>query len=236
MNTRFNPSCNGALHLGHIYTMLINEQLAHTTGGTFSVRMDDTSLTTQTISNNRLADIVRSQLADMEWLRIRTDTITYQSGDQKKVRDKLEDYGYVRRPVKAAKDYKMPYSVRMGNRWIPYPYDPNETAERVVYDYLGKITHLIRGEEFLTEFSLYCLFCEDWNINMPDFVMIPRLVGFHGEDISKTNGGYTIAELRHDGYTQDFIKDMLADSCLEVPPNGWTIHNLKREPRITIRL
>ena len=30
--TRFNPSCNGPLHVGHIMTLLVNEQFAHQSG------------------------------------------------------------------------------------------------------------------------------------------------------------------------------------------------------------
>ena len=41
--TRFNPSTNGGLHLGHIYALLVNERFAHDRDGMFYVRFDDTS-------------------------------------------------------------------------------------------------------------------------------------------------------------------------------------------------
>ena len=39
--TRFNPTPNGALHLGHVYNILFNEQFAHNNGGKFYVRFED---------------------------------------------------------------------------------------------------------------------------------------------------------------------------------------------------
>ena len=65
----------------------------------------------------------------------------------------------------------------------------------------------------------------------PEHVYTPRLLSYHG-DITKTNGGYKIAELRANGYTPQDVRAMLAKACLHVPPNGWTLDNLRTEPRL----
>ena len=41
IKTRWNPTINGALHVGHLYSMLVNERFAHEQGGKFCVRFDD---------------------------------------------------------------------------------------------------------------------------------------------------------------------------------------------------
>ena len=43
-NTRFAPSPNGYLHLGHAYSALISEGLARKTGGKFFLRIEDIDL------------------------------------------------------------------------------------------------------------------------------------------------------------------------------------------------
>ena len=45
-NTRFAPSPNGYLHLGHAYSALISEGLARKTGGKFFLRIEDIDLGT----------------------------------------------------------------------------------------------------------------------------------------------------------------------------------------------
>jgi glutamyl/glutaminyl-tRNA synthetase len=98
---------------------------------------------------------------------------------------------------------------------------------------MSGITHVIRGEEFALEYSLYRCYCDKFKLPAPKFIFLSRLEGRHG-DISKTAGGYSIAELRGDGYTAQDIKDMLAKAGLSCPQNGWYLYNLKREPRIDL--
>ena len=41
MNTRFNPTANGRLYLGHLYIILLNKQAVEDNGGKFICRFDD---------------------------------------------------------------------------------------------------------------------------------------------------------------------------------------------------
>ena len=43
-NTRFAPSPNGYLHLGHAYSALISSELAKKSGGKFFIRIEDIDL------------------------------------------------------------------------------------------------------------------------------------------------------------------------------------------------
>jgi glutamyl/glutaminyl-tRNA synthetase len=95
------------------------------------------------------------------------------------------------------------------------------------------VTHIIRGEEFLTEYSMYHYFCDVFNYKHPELIFLPRLQGRCG-DISKTNGGYTIAELRANGYTAQEVISLLEHACLNWYHNGWTLYNLKSNPKIDL--
>lgn len=231
--TRFNPTTNGNLHLGHIYTLLVNEWMAKSSRGKFYVRFDDTSqaITIEMKNKDRLQQIINNQTNDITWLGVEVDGWSKQSDLLAEVHEKMNPR-YVILPDPYP--HMMPTVIKMiGTGWIPYPYAPYQTAERVVMDHMLGITHVIRGEDFLTEYSLYRYFCEQFNYPTPDFIYLPRLTGRHG-DISKTCGGYTITELRGEGYTAMEIRSLLAKACLNWYGNDWDIYNLKREPYIDL--
>jgi len=121
----------------------------------------------------------------------------------------------------------------LGMTYIPYPYAPQQIAERVVMDHMIGVTHLIRGEDFVTEYSLYRYFCYLFDYKPPEFIFLPRLMSATG-DISKTNGGYTLAELRGMGYTAKDVKSILENAVLYYPNNGWELYNLRSNPRINL--
>ena len=65
--TRFAPSPNGPLHLGHAYAALVAHDLAHERGGEFLIRVED-------IDGERSRDEwIEEHLADLAWLGIESD-------------------------------------------------------------------------------------------------------------------------------------------------------------------
>ena len=64
-NTRFAPSPNGYLHLGHAYSALISEGLARKTGGKFFLRIEDIDLGR---CKKKFKDSI---LEDLNWLKIK---------------------------------------------------------------------------------------------------------------------------------------------------------------------
>lgn len=233
--TRWNPTANGALHLGHIYSLLVNEKFAHDNDGKFYVRFDDTSgaITIEMAHKERTVEIIKSQQEIIEWLGIPVDGWIIQSSPliMKEIEEFMKGYdANFRYPY----PHDLPLFVRMvGTGWLPFPYAPYETAERVILDHMIKATHIIRGEEFSGEFSLYRYFCDMFGFPHPKFIFLPRLMA-GGGDISKTNGGYTIAELRSQGYKPEDIKDLLRNACLKWYSDDWSIYNLKPNPRISL--
>lgn len=75
VRTRFAPSPNGPLHLGHAYAAIVAHDLARARGGEFLLRIEDID---GTRSRPSLPDEFR---ADMQWLGLRWDgDVVYQSG------------------------------------------------------------------------------------------------------------------------------------------------------------
>ena len=166
--TRFNPTTNGGLHLGHIYSLLINEHYAHDNNGKFYVRFDDTSAAIHTeMAHPEIAkEILKRQREDIEWLGVKVDGWIIQSEILEEVHEKMQPRYAI---LQDKRPHYLPVSIRLGNSWTPYPYVPFETAERVIMDQMIGATHLIRGEEFLTEYSMYRYFCEIFNFDYPKF-------------------------------------------------------------------
>ena len=67
MRTRFAPSPNGPLHLGHAYAAIVAHDLARAAGGEFALRIEDIDAT------RSRAELVDGILADLAWLGLTWD-------------------------------------------------------------------------------------------------------------------------------------------------------------------
>ena len=74
IRTRFAPSPNGPLHLGHAYAAIVAHDLARNRGGEFLVRIEDID------GARSRAALVPEILADLTWLGLKWDgAVTFQS-------------------------------------------------------------------------------------------------------------------------------------------------------------
>lgn len=89
IRTRFAPSPNGQLHLGHAYAAVVAHDLARARGGAFLLRIEDIDGT------RSRAELVPEILADLEWLGLTWDgPVVYQSS-------RLESYAAAAERLKA---------------------------------------------------------------------------------------------------------------------------------------
>jgi glutamyl-Q tRNA(Asp) synthetase len=65
--TRFAPSPNGSLHLGHAYAAIVAHDLARTRGGTFALRIEDID------GERSRPEFVEETFADLAWLGLAWD-------------------------------------------------------------------------------------------------------------------------------------------------------------------
>ena len=85
VTTRFAPSPNGALHLGHAYSALCAHDFARAQGGAFLLRIEDIDGT------RSRAEHVEGILADLKWLGLRWDgPVQFQSANVARYKDALE--------------------------------------------------------------------------------------------------------------------------------------------------
>jgi len=230
INTRFNPSANGGLHLGHVYIALINEALARNSGGGFFVRWDDNNPPYKIWGRERLDAVCAAQREELEWLGFRADAWIQQSRIEEETTAELAALGWV--PM--AEDDPIHTPELISEPYIPlYPCTPTLTAYKVVMDWQMGVNLLVRGIDLITEYAHYQYYCRMFDLPQPRHVYLPRL-GMAGWDISKSHGthGATIMELRSAGYTPGQIRDMVGKACLRWYVNGWTLENIKPEPRL----
>lgn len=67
IRTRFAPSPNGSLHLGHAWAAIVAHDLARERGGEFLVRVEDID------GARSRTELAEEHLADLEWLGLRWD-------------------------------------------------------------------------------------------------------------------------------------------------------------------
>ena len=76
--TRFAPSPNGKLHLGHAYSAIISEKLAKKYDGEFIVRIEDIDIGRSSKENEGLI------LNDLKWLNIKFDPAIIKKCDERR--------------------------------------------------------------------------------------------------------------------------------------------------------
>jgi glutamyl/glutaminyl-tRNA synthetase len=249
MNTRFNPTCNGRLHLGHLYLILVNQHMAKSTGGKFVFRFDDD----QPYWRDRLGDdavqgFKEYMREDMEWLGIEPDAWTSECAarDANEAAVGVHLLPYEVTPPMDEKGSENLYA-HYKNGGVYFPYVPYLTAVKVVQDAREGIDTLVRGEDLVTEYTLYCHYCRVLGIPRPAFYYLPRMKrvtrqygAVTGEaeldGISKTKGGFKISDLRSKGWTPERLVDMLADASLNSPNKGWAFDNVKLNPALEAAL
>lgn len=228
--TRFNPTCNGGLHLGHISTLLVNERFAHARGGRFLVRFDDVAVPGADPYRTNDIDLIdrirEEQRRDIEWLGIPVDDWISDRDMMPVVESVWRDHNFVRPPYLI--EHPAQY-VHMPAGWLAYPYQPWYTSMRAVIDGELGTTNLIRGEEIAFDGGLQSWFMDLFGYPRPRFHYLPRLQG-PGGDISKTAGGHKIADLRANGVTPERVHWMLREACLAIPHFEWDFENLKARP------
>jgi len=225
--TRFSPTVNGNLHIGHIFMALVNEYEAHHSGGKFTVRFDDDQKYWNEIKHVDTKEIETGIKNDFMWLGIKVDE--WESEKLMKHNRALISGSKI--PPEMAEYPDIPEVV--GWTAATYPYAPNLTALKVLLDYVDGVNLLIRGIDLITEFSLYEHYIEEFELPFPRHVYLPRLtLGGNGEisDISKTAGNNSIKQLREYGITPLQIIDSLKRSCLKDPEGDWSIDNVKANP------
>jgi glutamyl-tRNA synthetase len=80
----------------------------------------------------------------------------------------------------------------------------------VVDDHLMRITHVIRGEEFISSTPKHVLLYEAFGWNLPQFVHLPLLLDNKRQKLSKRSGDVAVNEYLEKGYLPEAILNFIA--------------------------
>lgn len=242
VRVRFAPSPTGALHLGSALSGVANFLFARHAGGEFVLRVDDTDAER---SNRRYERTIRQ---DAEWLGLRFDEGPDEGGPYGPYRQSERFplyHEHAERLVAAGAaevadgavwfrvggdDVHVNDAVRGSTRvaasaigdFVVQRSDGTATYHlaTVVDDALMGITHVIRGEDHLTNTARQLLLYEALRLRPPRFAHTALLVSDDGTKLSKRHGAPSLAELRGEGYPPEALLNYLAELACPALANG----------------
>jgi glutamyl-tRNA synthetase len=237
VRVRFAPSPTGFLHVGGARTALFNWLFARHHQGVFVLRIEDTD------KSREREDAVAVIYNGLRWLGIEWDEGgdkggkfgPYFQSERGAIYEKylkiLEDKGHVysdqgairfrspRRPV-------IVDDLVCGRIEFDRSMEPDMTIRRpdaswifhfvnVVDDIEMKISHVIRGEDHLTNTSKHIALYQALEIDPPRFAHIPLILNRDGSKMSKRDEGSSISTYMEQGYVPEAVRNYL---CLL----GWS--------------
>jgi glutamyl-tRNA synthetase len=225
MRVRFAPSPTGELHVGGARTALYNWLLARGSGGTFVLRIEDTDRERSTPENvEQILDALRwleldwDEGPESQWERRGNHSAAVEqlleSGrayeDEGAVRFRVPDEGEVvvadtlrgevRFPLDAIKDFV----IRRSDG------GPLYNLAVAVDDRDMGITHVVRGDDHLSNTPRQVLLLQALGAEPPSYTHLPLLHGPDGKKLSKRHGAASVQELRDAGYLPEAVRNYLA--------------------------
>lgn len=224
IRVRFPPSPTGVPHIGSIRTALFNYLFAKNQGGDFILRIEDTD-------QNRLVPGSVDQIKQsLELLNLKWDEYYVQSErldiyskylDVLKEKDVVyEDEGAWRFKVPQGKVFswedgvhgKVEFKSEVIEDFIIVKSDkfPTYHFANVVDDHDMKISHVMRGDEWLPSTPKHLALYEAFGWQPPTFVHMPVILGHDHKKLSKREGAKSVMEFVDEGYLPEAIVNFLA--------------------------
>ena len=221
---RFAPSPTGFLHLGSARTALFNWLYARHTGGKFLMRIEDTD---QVRSDDKFLEEI---FEDLKWLGINWDNDpVYQSKRFSLYREKAEKL------LDEGKAYKegdaIIFKVEKGEEiemqdmihgkitfntdeikdqvLIKSDGSPAYNFSCVVDDSEMGITHIIRGDDHVSNTPKQIMFYRALGLKPPEFGHMPLMMGTDGAKLSKRHGGVSVEEYKNEGFLPEALCNYL---------------------------
>ncbi len=226
---RFAPSPTGHLHIGGARTALMNFLAAKRLGGEFVLRIEDTDLVR---SKPEYTEAIKDGL---KWLGIEWDgpeiyqsqrTALYQAKAQQLIN---EGHAYVgeggavffRMPTEgtlAVRDHvkgKVQLNVAQAGGLSDYVIQradgsPTFMLTNAVDDGEQGITHIIRGDDHLTNTLRQLPLIRALGYDEPEFFHVPLIHGDDGAKLSKRHGATSVTEYRDQGFEPTAVVNHLA--------------------------
>ena len=227
VRVRFAPSPTGMLHLGGARTALFNYLFAKHHRGDLILRIEDTDRLRSS------EEYERSLLEDLDWLVLSFDDGPYRQSERAELYEETarelseKDLAYEAsdeagrralyfRPPQRSGTFRealrgeVPFS-RVGD-FVLMKSDgtPSYNFAVVVDDLDMGITHVIRGEEHLSNTARQALLYRALGAQEPEFIHLGLILGPDGKKLSKRHGAARVADYRRDGYLPEALLSYLA--------------------------
>ncbi len=223
VKVRFAPSPTGYLHIGGARTALFNWMYAKAQGGSFVLRIEDTDL-------ERSKPEYEAEILDsMKWLGLTWDEFYKQSerfAIYKEQAEKLVAEGKAYRDgtavlLKVEKGRLVRFDDLI-RTLIEFNTDeikdqvlmksdgsPAYSFSCVVDDALMGITHVIRGEDHISNTPKQILIYEALGFKVPKFGHLPLIMGADGARLSKRFGAVAVTDYRGEGFLPEALVNYL---------------------------
>jgi len=227
IRVRFAPSPTGLLHLGAARTALFNYLYARHYRGNLILRIEDTD------RERSRPEFETAQLDDLAWLGLSYDEGPYRQSERGDVYERavqrLAETGLTRESAdesgRSALYFRPPRrrggfldglrgEVTFGgiDDFVIIKSDgtPSYNFAVVVDDADMGVTHVIRGEEHLSNTARQSLLYEALGAEEPQFIHLGVILGPDGKKLSKRHGAASIADYRSEGYLPEALVNYLA--------------------------
>jgi len=235
VRVRMAPSPTGFLHIGGVRTFLFNWLFARGQGGECLLRIENTD------TSREVAEAVGQIEESLRWLGIEWDGETrFQLDGAERCRVEAtrlvaegkayEDDGAIR--IRMPKEGVIGWDDAIKGR-IEFPAAELEDTVilrsdgRPVYNYASPvddwvdgITHVIRGDDHVSNTPKQIVVLEALGAALPIYAHAPNIFGDDGKKLSKRHGAQSIAEFRDAGYIAPALMNFLA--LLGWAPDGET--------------
>jgi glutamyl-tRNA synthetase len=225
VRVRMAPSPTGFLHIGNVRTALFNWLFARHEGGEFRLRIENTD------TSREVAEATEHIQESLRWLGLDWDgDVTFQL-------DRMQDCAELaRRLVDEGKAYEDEGAIRfrMPDEGVTAWDDvargrvefPNEKLEDLILvrsdgrptynfaspmeDVWDEITHVIRGEDHISNTPKQINIIEAVGATPPVYAHVSHVFGADGKPLSKRHGSVTVDDFRRDGYYAPALMNFLA--------------------------
>lgn len=229
VRVRFAPSPTGYLHIGGARTALFNWLFARHSKGIFLLRIEDTDQQRST------PEATQAILDSMQWLGLNWDEGPYFQSDRLSIYKKyaenlvLENKAFYDTDAEGRKAirFKMLDGVTEINDLIHgvITFDtaliedfvilkadgfPTYNFACVVDDAEMGITHVIRGDDHISNTPKQIALYNAFGFKLPEFAHIPMILGEDGSRLSKRHGATSVTEYRDKGYLPQALVNFLA--------------------------
>jgi glutamyl-tRNA synthetase len=222
---RFAPSPTGFLHIGGVHTALFNWLFARHEVGEFRLRIENTD-------TSREVEEATQQIQDslgrlgLDW----DGEVTFQLDRMERCREEAK------RLLEEGKAYEDEGAIRMRmpdegtTAWddlirgrIEYPNEkledlvivradgrPTYNFASPVEDWLDGITHVLRGDDHISNTPKQIRILEALGAPLPEYGHLANILGPDGKKLSKRHGATSVEEFRAQGYIPEALVNFLA--------------------------